>query len=198
MKVILRTDIENLGSIGEIVNVKPGYARNYLLPQGYAYVADKGNLRRFEDEKMKLMATSDRESTRAEALKTRIEAQSYLIEAKTGDQGRMYGSVTSRNIAALLEESGIEIDRRRIVLETPIKTLGDFEIPIKLYGSIQAKVKLSIIDGEAHIRAAIEAEVAASEAAERGEVVKTEKPEGNQEQPAEPDVEPEAEEADED
>ena len=169
MKVILRTDIENLGTIGQIVNVKPGFARNYLLPKGHAYLADKGSLRRFEDEKQKLMATSDREATRAEALKGRIEAQSYLIVAKTGEQGRMYGSVTSRNIAALLEEAGIEIDRRRIVLETPIKTLGDYEIPVKLYATIQAKVKLSIIDGEAHVRAAIEAEVAAAEAAESGE-----------------------------
>lgn len=167
MKVILRSDIENLGNIGDHVNVKPGYARNYLIPQGLAYKATPGALRRFEEEKSQLLAAADRERNRAENLKGRIEAQQYRVEVKTGEQGRLYGSVTASNIAALLAEAGIEIDRRRIRLEQPIKALGEHDVPIRLYGEVTAIAKVEVIDAEAHVRAAIEAEVAAAEAAER-------------------------------
>jgi large subunit ribosomal protein L9 len=169
MKVILRTDIEKLGTIGDLVTVKDGYARNYLVPQGHAYVADKGSLRRFEEEKKRLLSAADRERNRAEALKGRIEAQGYSIEVKTGEQGRLYGSVTAQNIADLLSEAGIQIDRRRIQLETPIKELGEHEVPVKLYGDIAAMARVTVIDSEAHVRAAIEAEIEAIEAAERAE-----------------------------
>jgi large subunit ribosomal protein L9 len=169
MKVILRTDIENLGNIGELVAVKDGYARNYLLPQGMAYEATPGALRRFEEEKKQLLAAADRERSRAEALKGRIEAQKYRVEVKTGEQGRLYGSVTAANITDLLSEAGIEIDRRRIRLEQPLKALGEHKVEIRLYGDVTAVAVVDVIDAEAHIRAAIEAEVAAAEAAEREE-----------------------------
>jgi large subunit ribosomal protein L9 len=169
MKVILRTDIEKLGTIGDVVNVKPGFARNYLLPQGYAYLADKGSLKRFEEEKKRLTDTASRERGKAEELKAKLEEQKLTVEVKTGDQGRLYGSVTAKNIAELLEAASIPVDRRHIRMETPIKALGDFEVPIKLYGDITATVKVSVIDAEADIRAAIEAEIAALEAAEAAE-----------------------------
>ncbi len=173
MKVILRTDVEKLGKIGAVVEVKPGYARNYLVPQGFAYIADKGSLRRFEEEKKQLMSEADRSRTRALALKERIESQELSIAVKTGDKGRLYGSVTAHNVADLLKEVGLDIDRRRIMLEVPIKALGTFELPIKLYGDIQAMVRLSVVDADAGLRAALEAEIAAAEAAERGELPPT-------------------------
>ncbi len=154
MKVILRTEIEKLGKIGDVVSVKPGYARNYLVPQGHAYVADKGNLRRFEEEKRQLLARADNERTRAEALKERIEERNYTIEVKTGEKGRLYGSVTSQNIAELLDRAGFEVDKRRVVLEQPIKSLGLFEVPVKLYGDVQAVAKVFVLDAEAHLHEA--------------------------------------------
>jgi large subunit ribosomal protein L9 len=166
MKVILRTDIEKLGTIGDVVDVKPGYARNYLLPQGFAYLADKGSLKRFEEEKKRLTETASRERNKATDLKTKLEEQLLTVEVKTGDQGRLYGSVTAKNIAELLEKAGCPVDRRHIRMETPIKALGDFQVPVKLYGDITATVKVTVIDAEADIRAAIEAEIAAAEAAE--------------------------------
>ena len=177
MKVILRTDVEKLGKIGTIVEVKPGYARNYLIPQGFAYLADRGSLRRFEEEKKQLMSEADRSRSRAEALKERIESQEYTIAVKTGDKGRLYGSVTAHNVADLLKEAGLDIDRRRIMLEVPIKRLGAFELPIKLYGDIQAIVRLNVEDADAGLRAALEAEIEAAEAAERGELPPTEEAE---------------------
>jgi large subunit ribosomal protein L9 len=171
MKVILRTDIDSLGKIGELVSVKPGYARNYLVPKGFAYMATPGALRRFEEEKHQLVSAAERERGRAEALKARIEGHTYKVEMKTGEQGRLYGSVTAQTIAELLREAGIEIDRRRIKLEQPIKALGEFQVPIKLYGEISASAKVFVSDADAHVRAAIEAEVAAAEALARGEVV---------------------------
>jgi large subunit ribosomal protein L9 len=170
MKVILRSDIDSLGKIGELVNVKPGYARNYLVPQGFAYVATPGALRRFEEEKLQLVSAAERERGRALALKARIEGHSYRVDMKTGEQGRLYGSVTAQTIADLLHEAGIEIDRRRIKLEQPIKALGEFKVPIKLYGEITASAGVVVADADAHVRAAIEAEVAAAEALARGEV----------------------------
>jgi len=170
MKVILRTDIDNLGKIGELVSVKPGYARNYLVPQGFAYLATPGALRRFEEEKQQLVSAAERERGRAEALKGRIEGHTYKVDMKTGEQGRLYGSVTAQTIADLLHEAGIEIDRRRIRLDQPIKALGEFFVPIKLYGDISANAKVLVNDADAPVRAAIEAEVAAAEALARGEV----------------------------
>jgi large subunit ribosomal protein L9 len=170
MKVILRTDIDNLGKIGELVTVKPGYARNYLVPQGFAYLATPGALRRFEEEKQQLVTAAERERGRAQALKNRIESHSYKVDMKTGEQGRLYGSVTAQTIADLLHEAGIEIDRRRIRLDQPIKALGEFFVPIKLYGDISANAKVLVNDADAPVRAAIEAEVAAAEALARGEV----------------------------
>jgi len=170
MKVILRSDIDSLGKIGELVNVKPGYARNYLVPQGFAYVASPGALRRFEEEKKQLISAGERERNRAEALKARIESRVYQVDMKTGEQGRLYGSVTAQTITDLLHDAGVEIDRRRIKLEQPIKALGEFQVPIKLYGDISAFAKVVVADADAHVRAAIEAEVAAAEALARGEV----------------------------
>lgn len=173
MKVILRTDIDNLGKIGELVTVKPGYARNYLVPQGFAYLATPGALRRFEEEKQQLVTAAERERGRAEALRARIEGREYKVEMKTGEQGRLYGSVTAQTIADLLHEAGIEIDRRRIRLDQPIKALGQFFVPIKLYGDISAQAKVQVTDADALVRASIEAEVAAAEALARGEVPAT-------------------------
>jgi large subunit ribosomal protein L9 len=173
MKVILRTDIDNLGKIGELVSVKPGYARNYLVPQGFAYTATPGALRRFEEEKLQLVSAAERERSRADALRARIESHQYKVEMKTGEQGRLYGSVTAQTIADLLHVAGIEIDRRRIRLDQPIKALGEFFVPIKLYGDISAQARVLVTDADALVRAAIEAEVAASEALARGEVPAT-------------------------
>ncbi|MCA9782241.1 MAG: 50S ribosomal protein L9 [Calditrichaeota bacterium] len=171
MKIILRSEIEHLGKVGDIVSVKPGYARNYLMPQGLAYLADRGSLKRFEDEKRQLLSAAEREMAKAEALKARLEAGSYVAKVKVGNEGRLYGSVTNHQIADLVHEAGFDIERRNIVLERPVKTLGTHDVHVKLYGSMHAVIKLIVMDMEAEVKAAIEAEIAAIEAAEEAERV---------------------------
>ncbi len=169
MQVILKSEIEKLGKVGEVVKVKPGYARNYLLPQGLAYMADSGSLKKFADEKRQLLARADREMSKAETLKTRLEALEYTAHVKVGSEGRLYGSVTTHDVHALVSATGVEFPRRDIILEKPIKTLGDHEVHIRLYGGLHAVVKLHVKDQEAEVKAAIEAEIAAAEAAEEAE-----------------------------
>ena len=148
MKVILRQDVDNLGQMGSIVNVKPGYARNYLIPRELAYHATPNALRIFEQEKKQFEKIRAFEKADAEKIAAQITDLQISIPMKVGEEGRLYGSVTSQMIAQELELRGYEIDKRQIIIEDAIKTLGVFDVKVKLHSEITANLKIWVISEE--------------------------------------------------
>ena len=151
MKVILRTDVENLGRLGDMVEVRPGYGRNFLLPQGYAMLATPSNLKVFELERKKLQAKTEALRGAAATLADRITSTPISIAMRVGDNDKLYGSVTSALIAEAMEAKGIEIDRRRILLDSPIRALGDYSVRVRLHADVVAELALSIVAEKSHI-----------------------------------------------
>ena len=145
MKVILRKDFETLGKVGEIVNVKAGYARNYLIPKKIAYVALEGNIRALEEEKKSLLVKTEQELTAAEALATELEKVSVTIPVQVGEEEKIFGSVTSQMISDFLKEKGFEIDKRKIEMDDQIKALGIYEVAVKLHPSVSTNVKVWVV-----------------------------------------------------
>jgi large subunit ribosomal protein L9 len=145
MELILRADVENLGRLGDKVAVKPGYGRNYLIPQGLAMMASDANMRRFENERKKLQAKRDSLVSAAQSLSNKLAAASIVIEVRVGEGDKLYGSVTSGIIADKLAEQGVEIDRKKIVLNDPIRSLGNYEIEVKLLPELRGKVQVSVV-----------------------------------------------------
>lgn len=145
MKVILRQDFEALGKIGEIVDVKDGYARNYLFPRGIAYAALKGNIRALEEEKKAVEKRNQQELKAAEELAAVLEPISVTIPVQVGEEDKIFGTVTTQMIADALKEKGHEIDKRKIEIEEPIKALGIYGVNIKLHPSISAKIKVWVV-----------------------------------------------------
>lgn len=150
MKVILRTDVENLGRLGDLVEVKPGYGRNYLLPQGYAMLATSANLKVFELERKKLLAKTEALRSAAASLSDKIAATQITIPMRVGDNDKLYGSVTSAMISEALEARGIEVDRRRILLDAPIRALGDYEVRVRLHADVVAELVVSVVAEKTH------------------------------------------------
>jgi len=145
MRLILREDIDNLGRLGDEVKVKPGYGRNYLLPQGKAMPATEGNMRAFEAERKKLQKKMDAIRFAAEELAEKINSTELIIPVRVGENDKLYGSVTTAHIADALEEKGIDIDKRKIVLEDPIRALGEFELEIKLHPDVKATLRIKVV-----------------------------------------------------
>lgn len=145
MKIILRADVENLGQLGDVVRVKPGYGRNYLLPQGLAMLVTPGNLKAFELERKKLQARMDALRSAADVLAGKIEGLVITIPMRVGDNEKLYGSVTTTIIANVLAEKGIEVDRRRILLEHTIRTLGEHHVRIRLHADVIANMTVKVI-----------------------------------------------------
>jgi len=144
MNIILTENIDGLGTIGDIVKVKPGYARNFLLPRGFAVLADNRNVKELEHQKRQLERKLQRITQAAEVLKGRIEAVTLAVSHKAGEEGKLYGAVTGMELETQLAEKGIEIDRKRIQLAEPIKSIGEFEIPVKLDAGVTATIKLVV------------------------------------------------------
>ncbi len=144
MKLILRADMENLGKLGDIVAVKPGYGRNYLIPQGLAMMASASNLKVFELERKKLQAKMDALRASAGDLASKIANATVSIEVRVGEGDKLYGSVTSAMIADGLEAQGIAIDRRKIILDDPIRTLGVHEVEVKLHADVRGTVRVMV------------------------------------------------------
>lgn len=144
VQVILNEDLPNLGRTGDVVKVRAGYARNYLLPRKLAVEADQKNLRAFEHQKR--IASRRREAKRTDALaiKEKIEALSITISARAGEEGKLFGSVTNIDIERAVREMGVDIERRKIVLPEPIKQLGDFTVPVKLDSEVEANLKVTV------------------------------------------------------
>jgi large subunit ribosomal protein L9 len=145
MKVILRQDFEQLGHVGDVVEVKDGYARNYLLPRKIAYQATESSVRQLEEEKKQLGRQLEKEKRTSEKLAAEIEKVSITIQMKVGEEDRLFGSVTSQMVADSLKEKGFTIDKRQIELEDAIKALGIYNVGIKLPGGVNGKVKVWVV-----------------------------------------------------
>ncbi|HVR10398.1 MAG TPA: 50S ribosomal protein L9 [Thermoanaerobaculia bacterium] len=148
MKVILLSDQRHLGKRGELVEVKPGYGRNYLLPQGLALEATRPNLVAFEQQRAKIDARHAQERAAAEALAAKMKNLRLEIPKRVGETDTLYGSVTATEVAELLERKGFSIDRRRIDLEGGIKTLGDHQVRIELNPEVIAEVTVTVVREE--------------------------------------------------
>jgi len=145
MQIILRDDMDNLGKSGEVVNVKPGYARNFLLPRGVAFEATEGNKKRIAQEKARLEAAeSERRQTASEFAKV-LEEVSITFAARVGEEGKLFGSVTAADIQQQLEAQGHKVERRQIDLHEPIKALGVYRVPIKLHADVKPEIKVWVI-----------------------------------------------------
>jgi large subunit ribosomal protein L9 len=144
MEVILREDVPSLGIIGEVVKVKPGYARNYLFPQGLAVPADRRNLARLEHEKGIIEVKKQRERGTYERLAETLKSLRVEIEARAGKGGKLFGSVTNIDVHRLLEEKGLEIDRRRIEMKEPLKEIGEFPVLVRVGQDITATVTVVV------------------------------------------------------
>jgi len=148
--ILLREDVDALGGRGEIVKVKAGYARNYLLPQGLATLATKGNVKQIEQERTALLKRASEEKATAELQKEQMGVIELAFERKAGDGGQLFGSVTSMDIAEALKAKGYETDRRKIILRDPIKETGDYTVNVKLHREVtlQVPVKVTAEGGE--------------------------------------------------
>jgi large subunit ribosomal protein L9 len=148
MQVILRDDMDNLGKSGEVVNVKPGYARNYLLPRGHAIKATAGDIKRVEHEKRVIAARTAKLAKTAQAEADKLSRVKISIERAVGEEDKLYGSVTTRDIAEALHADGHTVDSKKIVLAEPIKALGDFEVVVKLGRGVNATIKVAVVKKE--------------------------------------------------
>ncbi|NTV67789.1 MAG: 50S ribosomal protein L9 [Chlorobaculum sp.] len=144
MKIILRKDVATLGDAGEVVSVKNGYANNYLIPQGYAIRATEGTLKALDTEKKQQARKIELQRKNARDLATRLEQMTLKVHAKAGESGKLFGTVTAGDIAEALKAQGVDIDRRKIHLEAPIKSLGKYEADAKLFMDITAKLSLEV------------------------------------------------------
>src|SRR5882672_3644771 len=174
-QVLLREDIDNLGARGEIVRVKAGYARNYLLPRNLAVEATTNNVRQIEGERAALAKREAKDRSSAELQAGALRSLSLKFERRVGEAGVLYGSVTSMDIAHALKEQGYEIDRRLIVLREPIKRFGSYEVPVRLHRDVTVELPVSVL-GEGGIEidvSALDAEVGEATAKEAP------RPEGN-------------------
>jgi large subunit ribosomal protein L9 len=145
IKVLLKNDVPSLGAGGEVVRVRPGFARNFLLPRGLAVPATAGNLARVDDLKRHVASQAKQELEQANAAAAQIAGASATIARAVGEEGKMYGSVTTKDIEDAFAAAGVKLDRKKIVLADPIKTIGTFEVPIKLHASVTATLKVNVV-----------------------------------------------------
>ena len=145
MEVILRQDVQSLGKAGEMVRVKPGYARNFLLPKGLAFEATEGNKKRIAAESKARDTRLASEKAEASAHADRLGAATVSLKGKAGEEGKLFGSITAQDIADGLKAQGLEVDRRRIELEHPIKTLGFHSVAVRLHPDVHAEVKVNVV-----------------------------------------------------
>jgi large subunit ribosomal protein L9 len=145
MEIILRQAVENLGKPGDVVKVKNGYGRNYLLPHGLAYEATAGNLKRIQQERDRLEAAENERRGTAQGLAARLEQVSLTFSARVGEEGKLFGSVTSGDIAQQLESQGFHIEKRQVDLHEPIKALGVYRVPIRLHADVKPEIRVWVI-----------------------------------------------------
>lgn len=148
MEVILREDVADLGSVGDVVKVKPGFARNYLLPRGLAVIADKRNIHVLEHQKRLAADKRERDRKQAQGTADRLSSLRITLKARAGEEGKLFGSVTNLDIEKALAAQGFSVERRRIRLEEPIKSIGEHVVPVHLGVGVDAKVTV-VVEAEA-------------------------------------------------
>ncbi|MCU4137790.1 MAG: Ribosomal protein L9 [Thermodesulfobacteria bacterium] len=146
MEVILRKDIPKLGKAGDIVKVKDGYARNYLIPKGLAILANQKTIRALENQRKIILAKAERERKKLESLAEKLEGISITVYRKIIEEDRIFGSVSSIDIVNMLKEQGIKVDKNQVILDEPIKKLGTFEVPIKLSSDKVVNIKVEVLE----------------------------------------------------
>ena len=146
MKVILKEDMSNLGAAGDVVDVKAGYARNYLIPQGLAYLASAGNIRRLEDERKRGEERSRKDFLEARRRASQLEGVSITFQARAGEEGKLFGSVTNGDVADRLKEKGLDfdLDRRWVQLDEPIKSVGEYQVPVRLHADVTVPIEVRV------------------------------------------------------
>jgi large subunit ribosomal protein L9 len=144
MKVILKADVKDLGRMGEVVSVKDGFARNYLMPKGLAVDASTKNVKQFEHDKRQILEMAKKVKAGAEGLAEKIAATGITIKAKAGEEDKLFGSVTAMDIAEALKAEGIEIDKKKISLEEPLKRLGEYKVSVKLHSDVAAEITVRV------------------------------------------------------
>lgn len=145
MKIILKEDVHGLGKAGQVINVKDGYARNYLLPRGLAIVADEKNLKLLEYQKRKFEEEARKKRQDAESIAQRLGELQLIIKAKAGEDMKLFGSITPATVAEALKNEGFSIDKKQINIPEPIKRAGEYEINVKLHSNITAKLKINVV-----------------------------------------------------
>lgn len=144
MQIILKEDVKNLGRIGDIVQVKDGYARNFLIPKGLAVEANTKNIKTLEHEKRKIQEIAKKAKDSAENIASKISSTTVTIKAKAGEEDKLFGSVTAMDIADALKKEGIDIDRKKIVMNEPIRRLGSYTVNVKIHPDVLAQLNLQI------------------------------------------------------
>lgn len=145
MEVILRENIAALGEVGDVVKVKDGYARNYLIPKRFAYIANETNRKRLEAEREALEAKQVRQKDTAHRLAAQIEALIVAIAKEAGEEDKLFGSVTAADVERALHKEGVTVDRKMITFHDPIRTLGDYVVDVRVYAGIVAKLRISVV-----------------------------------------------------
>ncbi|MGE0823528.1 MAG: 50S ribosomal protein L9 [Candidatus Binatia bacterium] len=145
MDIILQEDVQNLGSIGDIVKVRDGYGRNYLIPRGLAIEANRRNLKVLEHQKRMVAAKKERDRQQAVGLSERLSALTVTIPVKAGEEDRLFGSVTNLDLEKALAAQGVTVDRRKIMLDEPIKQLGSYTVPIHLNSEVQGNITVHVV-----------------------------------------------------
>jgi large subunit ribosomal protein L9 len=145
MEIILRQAIDNLGHPGDVVDVSAGYARNYLLPRGFAYLATPGNKKRIEQDRQRLESAENERRSKAQELATKLEEVSLTFSARVGEEGKLFGSVTATDIAQQLEAQGYHVEKRMIDLHEPIRALGVYRVPVRLHADVKPEIKVWVI-----------------------------------------------------
>ncbi len=146
MKLILKESVENLGQPGDVVTVKPGYARNFLLPQGLAYEASAGNLRRIEEEKRQAEERSRRDMLEARRCASQIDEVSLTFEALASEEGRLFGSISAQDVVERLNalDLDFQVERRQVILEEPLKEVGVYQVPVRLHSQVEVEVEVRV------------------------------------------------------
>lgn len=145
MKVILKADVKGIGTAGTVVDVKDGYARNFLFPRGLALEATPGNLKVLEQQKAAEQARLDREQEEAQEVAAKIDGKTITLKMKTGENGKLFGSITTKDIADAIDQAyGVSIDRRKIELKEPIKSLGTQQIEVRVHPEVSARITLTV------------------------------------------------------
>ncbi len=145
MKLILKADVKDVGRMGEMITVKDGYARNFLLPKGLAIEANPKNIKALEHEKRKIQDLARKVKAGAQDLASRISAMTVTIKAKAGEEDKLFGSVTAMDIAEAVKQEGVEIDKKRILLDEPIKRLGSYTVHVKIHPEVTSQLRIEVV-----------------------------------------------------